>query len=172
MMEKSMLRIAGTLSHSYVNGPGIRYCIFTQGCPHHCTDCQNPETWDLSGGQEIDANDIIRDILTTKHLQGITLSGGDPFIQPKPCADIAAAAKQNGLDVWCYTGFTWERLLEMQAENQDIHDLLISIDVLVDGKFDKDLMDGDHIYRGSSNQRLIDVTKSISKNEATLMDIH
>ncbi len=147
-------RIAGCKRHSAVNGPGIRYVLFFQGCPHHCSGCQNPETWDPDGGQKTDTENIIRDLESTKYLDGITLSGGDPLLQPLAAGEIADAAHKKGLDVWCYTGWTFEELMEGKA-GPDARAVLSRIDVLADGPFELPLLSQDVIYRGSSNQRLI-----------------
>lgn len=153
-------RIAGYKPHTMVNGPGIRFIVFFQGCHHHCDGCQNPDTWDMLGGQSVDTEFLKEKIKKTKFLDGVTLSGGDPFAQPKAAADIAEFAKENGLSVWCYTGAVYESL--SKSKDADTLRLLNSIDVLVDGPFVKEKFSETCQWRGSTNQRLIDMAKTIS----------
>ncbi len=160
------VRIAGMKKHSSVNGPGVRCVIFFQGCPHHCKGCQNPETWDPQGGQEVSVEKLIREISEIRYLDGITLSGGDPLLQGKAAGLIAVAAKQRGLNVWAYTGWTFEQLRE--AGHEDAWGALKYIDVLVDGRFEAEKLTEEAIWRGSSNQRLIDVQESLRRGETVL----
>ncbi len=157
-MEKT-IRIAGRIKHSSVNGPGVRYVLFFQGCPHHCIECQNPETWDPKGGEELPVEEIIREIQDTRYLDGLTLSGGEPFLQAEEAARIASACKETGKSVWCYTGYTFEELIQEKVPKAE--ELLKTIDVLVDGEFRKEEADDSLLYRGSRNQRLIDVSLSL-----------
>lgn len=162
-------RIAGRIKHSSVDGPGVRYVIFFQGCFHHCAECQNPETWDVNGGTETDPEDIITDLRQTKLLDGITFSGGDPLLHPAEVERIARAAHEMGLTVWCYTGWTYEQILNGAAGPKAI-EALSSIDVLVDGPFVRALKSRECLYRGSSNQRLIDVPASLQAGRAVEKD--
>ena len=166
-MENMMAtaRIAGMVKHSSVDGPGVRFTVFFQGCPHHCPGCHNPETWDPAGGEEISFEDLIEEINNTRYLDGITLSGGDPMMQPSAVIAAADAAHAKGLNVWCYSGWTFEEILEGKAGDTAI-EALNHIDVLVDGPFRLELLSKDCIYRGSSNQRLIDVPASLSAGKA------
>lgn len=148
------MRIAGTIKHSLVNGPGIRYVIFFQGCKHRCKGCHNPQTHDFDGGNEVPVQTVIDDIAQAKHLDGVTLSGGDPLLQPEAAIRIADAAHGIGLSVWCYTGYTLEQILDGEA-GQSAVELLDHIDCLVDGPYIESLRSEDCIYRGSTNQRLI-----------------
>ena len=143
------IQIAGTVNDSIVDGPGLRFVIFTQGCPHDCPGCQNPETHDPLGGKEGDTQEIIRQMLKNPLLSGVTLSGGEPLMQPSPCLEIALAAHQHGLNVWTYTGYTWEEL--MQENNPERMALLRQVDVLVDGPFLQDRKSLELDYCGSSN---------------------
>ena len=154
------VRIAGLLKHSSVNGPGVRAVLFFQGCMHHCRLCQNPETWDLSGGTEMTVSSVMEEIRNIRYLDGLTLSGGDPFLQAEGAAKIAADAKRLGLTVWCYTGYTFEELISQDAP-KGAADLLGSVDCLVDGRFDPEMRAESLLYRGSSNQRLIDAAESL-----------
>ena len=138
------MRIAGILPCSFVNGEGARYVIFLQGCKHHCKGCHNPETWNFDGGTEIGAKEIAEDFRKRKLLDGITLSGGDPFFQQKACVELIDLL--DGVNVWIYTGFEYDEISETELAKK--------ADVLVVGKFVKELKcDGQ--YFGSSNQKII-----------------
>lgn len=158
-----IIRLSGVVNDSIVDGPGIRFAIFTQGCPHHCPGCHNPQTHDPYGGYESDTGEVISQFEHNILLSGITLSGGDPFFQASPCAELAKAAHARGLSVWTYTGYTWETLMEDLAEHPDWKELLMFTDVLVDGPFVEGLRTLDCPWRGSSNQRLIDVPATFTK---------
>ena len=147
------IRIAGIISESVTDGEGLRYVIFTQGCPHHCFGCHNPKTHSFAGGYEVDTDFLKKEIFENPLLAGVTFSGGEPFCQPKPLAELAKAVRSRGLNVWSYTGYTLEALREKNDE--DINALLANLDVLVDGKFEMDLKDLTLPFRGSSNQRII-----------------
>lgn len=156
-----LFRLAGEIKHSLVNGPGIRYVVFFQGCPHHCEGCQNPETHDISGGMEADTNDVMERIRKAKFLDGVTLSGGDPLMQPEACGCIARAVHEMGLSVWVYTGWTMDDILRDTRKKE----ALSYVDVLVDGEFVSALQGEVPLFRGSTNQRFIDVQKSLSTNQ-------
>lgn len=151
------LRIAGYTEESVVDGPGIRFVIYAQGCPHRCTGCHNPETWDFNGGEEITAEEILSLIRGTQLLQGVTLSGGEPFAQAEVLAAFAKQVKVMGLDIVTYTGYTFEELLEMSKDAQGIKLLLERSDFLVDGPYLASERDLSISYRGSRNQRFLDV---------------
>ena len=155
------IRIAGIVDDSIVDGEGVRLTVFTQGCPHHCHGCHNPQTWNLTGGHEIDTEEIVQKLKANPLLSGITFSGGEPFLQPAPLAEIARAAHKLGLDVWSYTGFTLEEL----EKRTDVQQLLNEVDVLVDGPYVEALRDLTLRFRGSSNQRIIDL-KELRKGDA------
>ena len=157
------LRIAGTVNDSIVDGPGLRYAVFTQGCPHDCPGCHNPQTHDFSGGKDIDTSEILAQIRKNPLLDGLTLTGGEPFCQCTACGALAQGAHAHGLNVWCYSGYTFEELINGKAEWRL---LLQNIDVLVDGPFLLEKRSLDCRFRGSSNQRLIDVPKSLMANRA------
>ena len=148
------MRIAGTFPFSLVNGYGIRYVIFCQGCAHHCEGCQNPETWDFNGGMDVAVEDLVDDILKHKHIDGITLSGGDPFFQQRECVALLSLLPDN-LDVWIYTGFSYEQIMHTQLAKM--------ADYIVDGKFEKDKIVTGQMY-GSSNQRIIKINKIKKRN--------
>lgn len=150
-----LMRIAGTVNDSIVDGPGLRFSVFTQGCPHGCPGCQNPETHDPNGGTEADTDDLIAQFAANPLLDGLTLTGGEPFEQPEACIRLARAARAKGLNVWVYSGATYEELL---AQNDPgIMQLLALCDVLVDGRYVQSERSLELRFRGSRNQRLIDL---------------
>ena len=150
---------------SVVDGEGIRAVIWTQGCPHHCQGCHNPETHDFNAGYLVDVDTIKEQIKNLTFHTGITLSGGDPLMQVEACLDIARFTKDLGLDIWCYTGFTFEELIIASKTKPIIKDFLNTIDVLVDGKFKLEEKTYDSVFRGSKNQRIIDTKKSLAKDK-------
>ncbi len=165
------IRLAAPLQYdSVVDGEGIRTVIWTQGCSHNCKGCHNPETHDFNGGALIDIEDIKKELMNLKFQDGITLSGGDPFMQPDACLEIAKFAKKIGLNVWTYTGFTFDQLKTLGRTKPVIIELLKNIDVLIDGKFVLEEKTYEAPYRGSKNQRIIDVQQSLIKNEIVIVD--
>lgn len=159
-------RIFGTADESYVDGPGIRFSVFVQGCPHHCPGCHNPESHDFAAGREADTADIIRQMTANPMLDGLTLSGGEPMCHPESCLELARAAKAAGLNVWCYTGYTLETL-QMESDPKRLA-LLEVVDVLVDGPFVLAQRSLELKYCGSRNQRLIDMHKTRQAGEVVL----
>ncbi len=165
------IRLAADLQKdSIVDGPGIRTVIWTQGCPHNCFGCHNPSTHDFNGGALVDIDYIKSEIDDLVYQDGITFSGGDPMCQSAACYEIAKYARDLGLNIWCYTGYTFEQLIELGKKKQSIMDFLSVIDVLVDGKFMMEFKSLDCKYRGSTNQRLIDVRKSLLNGEVSLLE--
>jgi anaerobic ribonucleoside-triphosphate reductase activating protein len=162
------MRIAGTVQDSTVDGPGLRFTVFAQGCPHRCEGCHNPQTHDAGGGTERPVSDIIAEMLKNPLTDGLTLSGGEPFAQARGCAEIARAAKDAGLNVWTYTGYTFEELLDIAARDTGAAELLRLTDVLVDGRFAADSRSLELRWRGSGNQRLIDVPASLKRCEVVV----
>lgn len=160
------IRIAGIAEDSIVDGPGIRMTVFVQGCPHHCPGCHNPDTHDFSGGSEMDIAEIIDRMRENILLDGVTLSGGEPFCQCAPCTEIARAAHDAGLNVWIYSGYTFEELASGRDEQRM---LLQNADVLVDGRFLLAQRTLEFPWRGSFNQRLIDVPASLKAGKAIEM---
>ena len=163
------IRIAGVTNDSIVDGPGFRLAVFTQGCPHHCPGCHNPETHDSQGGHDADTAEIIAAMQKNPLLAGVTLTGGEPMMQPQACLELARAAHAAGKNVWCYTGFMFETLLK-EADPQRLA-LLRETDVLVDGPFLLAQRSLDVRFRGSRNQRLIDVQKSLSLGKTVCCEI-
>lgn len=150
---------------SIVDGEGIRAVIWTQGCIHNCKGCHNPETHSFNSGYQIDIEDIKQKIDELEGQDGITFSGGDPMEQPAACAELAKYCHKKRLNVWCYTGYTYEELIKKSKLIPAIHDFLEEIDVLVDGRFILEEKSYDVIFRGSKNQRLIDVKKSLKSDK-------
>jgi anaerobic ribonucleoside-triphosphate reductase activating protein len=159
-MEKN-IRLSGIAYESLVNGPGMRRVFFAQGCRHNCRGCFNPDTHDFNGGELRNIKKLIEDVLDNPMLSGVTFSGGDPWEQAEEFAYMAEVFRKNNLNIWCYTGYTFEYILEHKKERNGWQELLTNIDVLVDGKFDINKKDENLKYRGSSNQRIIDVKKSL-----------
>ena len=150
-----LIRIAGAVNDSIVDGPGLRFTVFTQGCPHACPGCHNPDTHDPQGGYDADTDDLIAKMKKNPLLDGLTLSGGEPFVQSAPCIVLAQAARAQGLNVWAYSGFTYEELLA--HPDPQVQELLLLCDVLVDGRFELEQRSLELRFRGSRNQRLIDL---------------
>jgi len=163
------LRIAGLVQDSIVDGPGFRFAVFTQGCELRCSGCHNPETWDEAGGTEIPIEEIIKEMLSNPLTDGLTLSGGEPLEQAADCAGLAAAARENGLNVWIFTGKTFEHLHEEAKTDYNIEKLLSLTDVMVDGKFVLTERTLSVKWCGSRNQRILDVPKSLAEGKAALL---
>ena len=165
------LRIAGVEEESYVDGEGIRFAIFVQGCPHHCEGCHNPQTFDFDGGRLVDLDELLERIKSNRLLSGVTLTGGEPLCQLKSLTSLARMVKGMGLTVWCYTGFTFEELIkgvDRFFTIDEIKEFLRYVDVLVDGPFIEAKRDLSLAFCGSSNQRLIDVPRSMIENRIVL----
>lgn len=149
------IRVAGIEEESIVDGPGIRMVIFTQGCKHNCEGCHNPESHPFTGGELIEVDEIINRVKANPLLDGITLSGGEPFEQSEECSILAREVRKLGLSVVTYTGYTFEEILK----NEDFKKLLLETDTLIDGKFEIEKKSLLLQFRGSKNQRIIDVRK-------------
>lgn len=154
------IRIFGVVEESIVDGPGIRYSIFVQGCSHGCPGCHNPESHSPKGGELRSIESVLGGIRSNKLIAGVTLSGGEPFEQPHACAVLAQQLKADGYNIWTFTGYLYEDLMKMSQANPDIACLLDNIDVLVDGPFVEELKSLELDWRGSSNQRVIDLAKT------------
>ncbi|TCI32003.1 anaerobic ribonucleoside-triphosphate reductase activating protein [Exiguobacterium sp. SL-10] len=151
------MRVLSVLDESVVDGPGIRSVIFTAGCPHRCLGCHNPESWNPRGGQDVSVEDLLGRV-EQSGWGGVTISGGEPFLQPKELARLVNGCKELQKNVWVYTGYTFEQLQAMEDEH--ISSVLDRADVLVDGRFEQPLMDRSLRFRGSSNQRIIFLNKA------------
>lgn len=164
------IRMSGVMRESIVDGPGIRYVLFVQGCPHRCEGCHNPQTHDPAGGYESTVGRLYDDIMIQKLIAGITLSGGEPFSQPEPLALLIRALheKRPGLSVFAYSGYTLEELLAMGKERPAVRELLALCDRLVDGRFIERQKDLTLTFRGSKNQRILDVPASLREDTAVL----
>ncbi|HWR60336.1 MAG TPA: anaerobic ribonucleoside-triphosphate reductase activating protein [Clostridia bacterium] len=160
------LRVAGIVKESVVDGPGFRYVIFAQGCTHCCKGCHNPDTHALDGGYAVDADALIEDIRQSKYIDGVTFSGGEPFLQTDAFLYVAERLKETDTDIVCYTGFTFEELMESRDESRI--KLLKLVDVLIDGPYVEELKDLSLTYRGSGNQRIIDVKSSMDEHRTVL----
>lgn len=149
-----MIKVAGELYDSFVNGPGIRYVLFTQGCTMYCKDCHNKHAWDMNGGTFMSIEDVIAHIKSSPFISGVTLSGGDPIEQPKEVSELCSRVKNDmpNLNILLYTGRTLQELRE--ANNIYIDRILSTIDYLIDGKFDSNKINGAKKYTGSSNQKI------------------
>ena len=158
-----MVRVLDIIEDTMVDGPGFRTSIYCAGCNHQCPGCHNPQSWDFNGGREMSTAELMR-IIMADPFANVTFSGGDPMYQAAGFAELARAVhEQSNKDIWCYTGFTFESLI-----SDDQRELLEQIDVLVDGPFIEKLRDSDLLFRGSSNQRLIDVQASLYAGEVVI----
>ena len=160
------LKIAGTVDDSVVDGEGYRFTIFTQGCPHHCAGCHNPQTQPLTGGKLADTTELLQQILENPLLDGVTFSGGEPFLQAKALALLGRELKDRGLNITVYTGYTLEELQAMA--DAAVEALLAVTDVLIDGRFILAERDLTLQFRGSRNQRLIDIPATRSAGHIVL----
>ena len=156
------LRIAGTIRESIVDGPGIRYVLFTQGCPHSCPGCHNPQTHDFAGGKAADTTALLEDIVKNTFIKAVTFSGGEPFSQPEALAELAKGLKARGFHLMSYSGYTFEQLLQ----REDALPLLEQLDLLVDGPFVEARKNIELKFRGSDNQRVLDVPASLAAKQA------
>lgn len=165
------LRIAGFSKESIVDGDGYRYTIFVQGCNHKCLGCQNPETWDFNGGEVYDnakIEKILDEISEDPILDGVTLSGGDPFYQADACVELINKIKERRpeLDIWAYTGFTWDEIIK----DEKLLNLAKHCDVVVDGPFILAKRSLEALFRGSTNQRLIDVKRTLETGKVVIFE--
>ena len=160
----TQLRIAGIINESIVDGPGIRLVVFTQGCKHNCPGCHNPETHPFEEGTLVEVDDIIKQIKSNPLLDGITLSGGDPFEQAEALSELAKRVNSMGYNVITYTGYTFEYILENKDKNKGWDKLINETDMLVDGRFEIAKKSMLLKFRGSANQRIIDVKESLASH--------
>lgn len=159
-----MLSILEILEDTTVDGPGFRTAVYAAGCPNACVGCHNPQSWNIANGHTMSTQEIL-DIILADPFADVTFTGGDPMFQPDGFAELAKAIKeQSNKNIWCYTGFTFESIIKNERQSA----LLQLVDVLVDGPFVQSLRDELLLFRGSSNQRLIDVRRSLDKGEVVL----
>lgn len=158
-----MIRVLSIIEDTMVDGPGFRTSIYCAGCRHKCPGCHNPQSWDFSGGREMSTEELMRIIMADPYAN-VTFSGGDPMYQAAGFAELARAIhRRTNKDIWCFTGFRFEDLFQ-----HDQRELLEQLDVLVDGPYVASLRDPDLLFRGSSNQRIIDVQASLFASEVVL----
>ena len=160
------LRLAGIVRESIVDGPGIRFVVFVQGCPHRCPGCQNAQAQAFEGGADFTVEQLLEEIKKNPLLKGVTFSGGEPFCQPGALAELARRIHSMGMDVMCYTGYIYEDLVSKGREEPEVRELLENCDALVDGPFlleEKSLM---LHFRGSRNQRILDLPRSLASGRA------
>lgn len=165
------IRIAGVVRESIVDGPGLRFTVFTQGCDHHCPGCHNPQTHDFDGGELVTIDSLLEQIRKNPLLDGITLSGGEPFGQAAACSELARKTHAMKLNVMTYSGYTFEEIAEGLKDRQGWKELLQETDILVDGPFELERKNILLRFRGSENQRLIDVKKSLKEGRAVPADM-
>jgi len=166
----SMIRIAGIVKESIVDGPGLRYVVFAQGCPHHCKGCHNEAALDFAGGQEYETEKIIMDIEKNPLLAGVTFSGGEPFSQPEAFFELAAKLKEKNMNIVTFSGYTYEELVTLSDENDAIRGLLDLTDILIDGRFVLEKRDLTQKFKGSSNQRYIDMNGTRVQGTLVVLD--
>lgn len=170
-MNDKLVRLSGIAYESLVNGPGIRRVFFSQGCLHNCKECFNPDTHDFDGGELRDMDELILDVKENPMIKGITFSGGDPFEQADKFSYMAKEFKEFGLNIWSYTGYTFEYILSHLEEKKGWKELINNIDALVDGRFEVDKMEDGLRFRGSTNQRIINVPESLKEGKVILVEI-
>lgn len=161
------MRIFGLVQDSIVDGPGFRFVCFVQGCPHHCPGCHNPDSHPPAGGREMSVAEVVAELSKNPLTDGLTLSGGEPFSQPADCLRLAQVAHERGLNVWCYSGWTFEFLRDQGSTEQKA--LLQEVDVLVDGPFLEEERTLSLPWRGSRNQRVIDVQASLKAGDTVVL---
>lgn len=166
LKDYNSIRIAGVVRESIVDGPGIRFVVFCQGCPHHCEGCHNPDTHDFDGGYDCQIEKIVAAVEANPLLDGVTFSGGEPFCQPEAFYNLGIELKKRNLKLMAYSGYTYEELLSMN--NEAVDKLLSILDLLVDGRYAKEERDLTLLFRGSRNQRVIDMNLTRQNNQIVL----
>ncbi|NMA64828.1 MAG: anaerobic ribonucleoside-triphosphate reductase activating protein [Clostridiaceae bacterium] len=164
------IRIAGIINESIVDGPGIRMVVFAQGCKHKCPGCHNPETHSFNGGKLVTVSSILEQAKKNPLLDGITFSGGDPFEQAEAFTILAREAKKLNLNIMTYTGYTYEYLVKNASRHRGWNSLLVETDILVDGKFEWSKKNLLLKFRGSENQRIIDINRTKAENRLVIFD--
>ena len=160
MDTSKVIRVCGIEPESIVDGPGFRYVLFVQGCPHHCKGCHNPESWDPNGGYDMTVRDILDEIKAKPNIKGVTFSGGEPFEQARALVDLARYLKGMRYSLMSYSGYTLEELEAKAESDSAVGELLGMIDILVDGRYEEKLRNLTLVYCGSENQRVIDMNKT------------
>ena len=165
------IRIAGTVGESIVDGPGFRYTLFVQGCPHGCPGCHNPQTHDFDGGQDIALDTLLKDMCKNPFVKGVTFSGGEPFCKAEPLYRLAVELKSRGKHLMAYSGYTFEQLMKMGETRPAVRRLLELGDILVDGPYLEAQRSLELKFRGSRNQRVIDLPASLAAGKAVLSPV-
>ena len=168
MKKADSIRIAGIVRESIVDGPGIRFTVFCQGCPHGCEGCHNPETHDFAGGYDCSIDRLMEEIEIKKLLSGVTFSGGEPFCQPEGFVELGRRVRVIGLNITVFTGYTLEQLEEMAQDSPAVGELLELTDILIENNYVQDLRDLTLLFRGSSNQRVIDMNETRNSGEIAI----
>ncbi len=164
------IRMAGVIRESIVDGPGLRFVVFAQGCPHGCPGCHNPATHDFHGGKDCSLDKILAAIDQNPLLDGVTFSGGEPMSQPEAFYNLAEAIKERGLNLIIYTGYTYEELQKLGESRPAVRKLLELTDLLIDGRFVLEQRDLSLLFRGSRNQRVIDMNRTRESGKLTLAE--
>ena len=165
----NFLQVAGFLDNSLTNGEGLRSVVFVSGCYHKCIGCHNESMQDFNYGEKILIEEVFQRVKSNiPVIKGVTFSGGEPLEQAHALSKLASDIKKLGLNIWCYTGFTFEEIINNISNNKQWMQLLNEIDILVDGKFEESKKDSRLKYKGSSNQRIIDVKRSLEKSKVVL----
>ena len=170
MSQAGTIRLAGIVRESIVDGPGFRFTVFCQGCPHHCPGCHNQQTHDFAGGKDVALSRILEEIDKNPLLSGVTFSGGEPFCQAGAFADLAEEVEKRGLDIVTFSGYTYEQLLEKAETDEDTARLLTHTWLLIDGPFKKEEKDLTLAFRGSRNQRIIDLNATRKEGRLVLWE--
>jgi anaerobic ribonucleoside-triphosphate reductase activating protein len=165
------VRLAGLQPESIVDGPGVRFTVFFQGCSHRCQGCHNPETHDASGGNLVELDQLLAQIERSRIVDGVTFSGGEPFEQTPAAAALAAGVCKLGLDLVIFSGYTFEELVFKSQSDQYTANLLQAGSLLVDGPFVQAEKDLNLAYRGSRNQRLIDLPRSLNTGKPVMFSL-
>lgn len=170
-MDQSNIRLAGVIEESIVDGPGIRFTIFVQGCYHKCEGCHNEHTQDFDGGEDRSIDSLLAEIKENSLLDGVTFSGGEPFEQSEALSALARELKSLNYHIITYSGYTYEEILKKSKERPSLLELLKYTDILVDGKFDLKQRNLRLKFRGSENQRIIDIEQTMKSGDITLIEL-
>ena len=170
LKDYNTIRLAGVVRESIVDGPGLRFTVFCQGCPHGCEGCHNPATHDFEGGYDCEISKIIAAVDENPLLDGVTFSGGEPMCQPEAFTVLAEELKKRNLNIMVYTGYTYEELLRLAETRPAVGKLLELTDYLVDGRFILAQRDLTLPFRGSTNQRILDMKQTLAAGKPVLAE--
>lgn len=166
------IKLAGIERNSVVDGPGIRTVLFVQGCPHRCPGCHNPQAQPWEGGYWREVSALAESLTEDRSIRGVTFSGGEPFAQARALATLAGKLKEAGLDIVVYSGYTYEELDRMAQTDSSVAGLLKACDLLIDGPYQQENRDISLAFRGSSNQRIIDLPATRATGQVVLSEYH